>query len=135
MAEQGRPPDPNKKRYYCSCCGKTMGESEFYTSHRLDKYPTGKLKECRKCITRHVDNWDPQTYKWILEEVDVPYIPIEWNKLMIKYAQDPSKVTGMTIIGRYIGKMRLKQFKDFRYKDSEFLQSQVEQSIADSLKA
>lgn len=69
-----------------------------------------------------VDNWDPSTYKWILEEADVPYIPDEWNKLMRNYAQDPSKVTGTTIIGRYLAKMKLKKWKDYRWKDSEFLQ-------------
>ena len=105
---------PTQEKFYCSCCGRTMGKQEFYTSNNLDKYPReGKLTECRKCLTRHVDNWDPETYKWILEEVDVPYVPTEWNKLMMKYAKDPRKVTGTTIIGRYIGKMHLKQFKDY----------------------
>lgn len=37
-------------------------------------------------MTMMVDNWDPSTYKWILEEADVPYIPDEWNKLMRNYA-------------------------------------------------
>lgn len=125
-----------QEKFYCSCCGRTMGKQEFYTSNNLEKYPReGKLTECRKCLTRHVDNWDPETYKWILEEVDVPYVPTEWNKLMMKYAKDPRKVTGTTIIGRYIGKMHLKQFKDYRYKDSEYLQKMVEQEISDALKA
>ena len=125
-----------QEKFYCSCCGRTMGKQEFYTSNNLEKYPReGKLTECRKCLTRHVDNWDPETYKWILEEVDVPYVPTEWNKLMMKYAKDPRKVTGTTIIGRYIGKMHLKQFKDYRYKDSDYLQKMVEQEISDALKA
>jgi hypothetical protein len=28
----------------------------------------------------------------------------------------------MTILGRYLSKMKLKQFKDYRWKDNEFLQ-------------
>ena len=28
----------------------------------------------------HVDNWDPNTYLWIIQECDVPYVPEEWNK-------------------------------------------------------
>ena len=70
----------------------------------------------------HVDNWNPDTYMWILQEADVPYIPEEWNKLMASYAKDRSKVTGMTIIGRYLSKMKLKQFCDYRWKHTEFLQ-------------
>ena len=73
-------------------------------------------------MTMHVDNWNPDTYMWILQEADVPYIPEEWNKLMASYAKDRSKVTGMTIVGRYLSKMKLKQHKDYRWKDTEFLQ-------------
>jgi len=70
----------------------------------------------------HVDNWNPETYLWILQEVDVPYIPEEWYTLLSKYGKDRSKVTGMTIIGRYLSKMKLKQYKEYRWKDSDFLQ-------------
>ena len=68
----------------------------------------------------HVDNWNPDTYLWILQEADVPYIPDEWNKLMAKYARDPKKVSGTTILGRYLSKMKLKQYKDYRWKDTDF---------------
>jgi hypothetical protein len=30
----------------------------------------------------HVDNFKPDTYLWILQECDVPYVPEEWNKLL-----------------------------------------------------
>ena len=109
--------------YYCEKCNRTLNEKDFYSSHNLQKYPNdGKLNMCKKCLTMHVDNWNPDTYLWILQEIDVPYIPEEWNKLMASYARDPSKVTGTTIVGRYLSKMKLKQFKDFRWKDNDFLQ-------------
>ena len=111
------------KHYYCEKCNRTMGAEQFYTSNNLEKYPNdGKMPICKKCMTMHVDNWDPSTYMWILQEADVPYVPEEWNKLMASYAKDRSKVTGMTIIGRYLSKMKLKQHKDYRWKDTEFLQ-------------
>jgi hypothetical protein len=96
---------------------------EFYSSNNLEKYPNeGKLPQCKKCITAHVDNWNPDTYLWILEDLDVPYIPDTWNQLMNKYARDPSKtVTGMTIMGRYLSTMKLRQNKDYRWKDTEYL--------------
>lgn len=121
--------------YYCEKCGRTMAADQFYTSNNLIKYPNdGKLKQCKKCITMHVDNWNPDTYLWILEEVDVPYLPEEWNKLMASYAKDPSKVTGLTILGRYLSKMKLKQHKDYRWADTEHLQQLAQHKIEQAMK-
>lgn len=125
----------NDKLYYCEKCNRTMAEDQFYTSNNLEKYPNdGKLPQCKKCITMHVNNWDPATYLWILQEVDVPYIPEEWNKLMATYAKDKSKVTGMTILGRYLSKMKLKQYRDYRWKDTEFLQELANKKIEETMK-
>lgn len=112
-----------------------MGGDQFYSSNNLEKYPNdGKLPQCKKCITMHVDNWNPDTYLWILQECDVPYIPDEWNKLMMTYAKDKSRVTGTTILGRYLSKMKLKQFKNYRWKDTEFLQEMANKRIEDTMK-
>lgn len=121
--------------YYCEKCNRTMSAENFYTSNNLEKYPNdGKFKQCKKCLTMHVDNWDPDTYMWIIQEADVPYIPDEWNKLMASYAKDRSKVTGATILGRYLGKMKLKQFRDYRWKDTEFLQEMANKKIEETMK-
>ena len=118
--------------YYCKTCNRTMDETQFYTSRRLDRYPNdGKMPECKKCLTRHVDNWKPETFKWILEEIDVPYIEEEWTKLMSKYCTDPSKVTGMTILGRYLSKMKLQQFENYRWEDTETIQARLNASKAE----
>ena len=124
----------SRETYYCEKCNRTMGEENFYGSNNLEKYPDGKFKICKKCMTMHVDNWNPDTYLWILQEADVPYIPDEWNKLMASYARDKSKVTGMTIVGRYLGKMKLKQFKEYRWKDTEFLQEMANNKIEQTMK-
>ena len=89
---------------------------------------------CKKCVTAHVDNWNPDTYLWILQEIDVPYIPEEWNKLMESYARPGKKITGTTVIGRYLSKMKLKQFKDYRWKDSEFLQEMANKRMEETMK-
>ena len=123
------------KQYYCEKCNRTMGAEQFYSSNNLEKYPNeGKFLQCKKCITMHVDNWNPDTYLWILQEADVPYIPDEWNKLMAKYARDPKKVSGMTILGRYLSKMKLKQYKDYRWKDTDFLQELANNKIEQTMK-
>ena len=120
--------------YYCEKCNRTMSAEQFYGSNNLEKYPEGKLKQCKKCITMHVDNFNPDTYLWILQECDVPYIPDEWNKLLESYARDKSKLTGMTILGRYLSKMKLKQYRDYRWKDTEFLQEMANNKMEQAMK-
>ena len=126
--------DLENKSYFCEKCKRTMSADQFYASNNLDKYPNeGKLKQCKKCITMHVDNWNPETYLWILQECDVPYIPEEWHKLMSSYARDKSKVTGMTILGRYLSKMKLNQWKKYRWEDNEFLQEQADAKTRETM--
>ena len=120
--------------YYCKKCNRTMNGDQFYTSNNTEKYTNGgKLDQCKKCITMHVDNFKPDTYLWILQEIDVPYIPDEWNKLLVKYGKDKSKLTGMTILGRYLSKMKLKQHRDYRWKDSDYLQDMANHKIEQTM--
>ena len=123
-----------EQQYYCKKCNRTMSADQFYGSTNLAKYPEGKLDTCKKCISMHVDNWKPETYIWILQECDVPYVPDEWSKLLESYARDPSKVTGMTILGRYLSKMKLKQYKEYRWKDTEFLQELADNKLEQAMK-
>ena len=123
-----------KEQYYCKKCNRTMSAEQFYGSNNTEKYPEGKLDTCKKCITMHVDNWRPETYLWILQECDVPYIPDEWSKLLEGYAKDPDKLTGMTILGRYLSKMKLVQYKKYRWQDTEFLQQLADNKIEQAMK-
>ena len=128
-------PSPYAGLYYCEKCHKTKPEKDFYGSNNLAKYPNGgKLTQCKQCISMHIDNWNPDTYMWILEECDVPYIPTEWVGLLQKYAKDPAKVTGSTILGRYLAKMKLKQYRDYRWGDTDFLQELANQKIEATMK-
>ena len=122
------------EQYYCKKCNRTMGADQFYGSNNLEKYPNGKLDTCKKCITMHVDNFNPDTYMWILQECDMPYVPDEWHKLLEKYAYDRDKLTGMTILGRYLSKMKLKQHKDYRWKDTAFLQEMADTKKEQAMK-
>ena len=123
------------KLYFCKKCNRTMRGTEFYTSNNLEKFPNdGKLDQCKKCLTMHVDNYNPDTYLWIIQDIDVPWVPDEWNKLLAKYGQDKSKLTGMTILGRYLSKMKLKQYKDYRWKDTEHLREVANSKIEATMK-
>ncbi len=107
---------------FCEKCRKTMDESNFYTSKNIEKYPPdGRMNVCKKCLTMHVNSWEPSTFIGILKEVDVPYIDTEWNGLLDRYGKDPKKVTGVTILGRYLSKMKLKQFSHLNWDDTEQL--------------
>lgn len=103
-----------------------MDYTQFYISHNTEKYPPdGHFNECKKCLTRHVNNFDPETYLWILQEADVPYIESEWNKLLEKYGKEPEKLTGTTILGRYLSKMKLLQYKHLRWDDTQRLKEEA----------
>jgi len=122
--------------HYCEVCGKTMDEGQFYTSRNLEKYPDGgKLNQCKKCITMHVDNWDPETYKWILKEIDVPYVKEWWDSILEKNAVDGKKITGMTILGKYLSKMKLKQWNDKHWEDGPKIEEQILQEKVTKMKA
>ena len=109
-----------KIKHYCAKCGSLMDEKEFYVSRNKKKYPpNGRMDICKKCLTMHVDNWEPDTYKWILKEIDVPYIKSEWDALLEKYGQDPTKITGLSILGRYLSKMKLNQWNKYHWEDSD----------------
>ena len=107
----------------CTCikCKRTLADTKFYT------YKDGaKCELCKDCLTMHIDNWDPETFLWILEKFDLPYIESEWNILRDRaYAKDPHKMTGLSVIGKYISKMKLKQFKNYTWADSDRLNQEA----------
>lgn len=111
---------------YCKTCNRVMDIDKFYLSNNLNKYPEGVLDECKKCFTRHVDNWEPKTFIPLLKEIDIPYIKDEWDNLLLKFGQDPTKVSGTSIFGRYLSKMKLKQYRDYCFADSDKLNEQNE---------
>ena len=110
----------------CSKCGRTKEETMFYT------YKDGsKPSLCKQCTLMHVDIWDPNTFVWLLEEYDVPWLPWEWDSLREKaYAKNPNKKNDTTVFGKYLSKMKLKQFKDYGWKDTEELTKQHELAVA-----
>lgn len=107
--------------FYCEECNQLLDEKKFYYSNNLQKYPKGRLNICKKCITKNINNYNPETYLWILQECDVPYIPEEWNKLLCYCGKNESEISGMTILGRYLAKMKLKTFMNWRWADTQYL--------------
>lgn len=124
MAEELKGQTQDANGYcYCQRCGKKMRSVNFYS------YRDGsKLEMCKECLTAHVDNFDPDSFMWILEKIDVPYVPVEWNKLRDRaFAKNPKKVNGMSVIGKYLAKMRIKQWLKYRFADTEQIQKDMQQ--------
>ena len=106
----------------CQKCGRMKNaDTQFY------QYKNGEKTElCKDCLTMHIDNFNPETYLWLLEKMDVPYIPEEWNILRDRaFAKNPL-LNGMSVFGKYLSKMKLKQFKEYGWADTEKLNAERE---------
>ena len=103
----------------CEKCGRSRpATKEFFKMKTGDRYPM-----CKACLTEHIDNNDPTTFKWILEIFNVPYIEEVWfdlgNKILAK--QGPAKFGPGSVIGQYIRSMNMTQYRDYTYKDTDKL--------------
>ena len=103
----------------CSKCGRPKAEKEFF------KMKTGNRCDiCKPCLTEHIDNNKPETFKWIMEKFDVPYIERVWfdqcNKILAK------KGLNNFVIGQYIRTMNMAQFADYGYADTDHLNFEEE---------
>lgn len=110
----------------CEKCGRTKDQTMFYT------YKNGqKAQLCKECTLMHVNIWQPDTFVWLLERYDVPWLPWEWDSLREKaYAKDPNKKNNTTVFGKYLSKMKLKQFKPYGWADTQKLTEQHQKQMA-----
>lgn len=109
----------------CTKCGKMMDENtQFYTYKNGDK-----TTMCKKCLTMHIDNFNPETFLWLLQDMDVPYIEAEWNVLRDRaFAKNPN-LNGMSVFGKYLSKMKLKQWSQYGWNDTERLKVLNEEKL------
>lgn len=115
---------------YCTKCGKMQKDVQFYTYRNGDK-----TEMCKKCLTLHVDAFNPDTFLWLLEKLDVPYIEEEWNTLRDKaYQKDPTKVNSTSVFGKYLAKMKLVQWNKYHWKDTEKIKQEKEEIRENYLK-
>lgn len=115
---------------YCAKCGKMQKDVQFYTYRNGDK-----TEMCKKCLTLHVDAFNPDTFLWLLEKLDVPYIEEEWNTLRDKaYQKDPTKVNSTSVFGKYLAKMKLVQWNKYHWEDTEKIKQEKEEIRENYLK-
>lgn len=110
----------------CSKCGKAKKETEFF------KMKTGSRCDlCRTCLTAHIDNRNPDTFLWILEKFDVPYIEHVWIPMCNSiYMKDPAKFGPSSVMGRYLRTMNMQQYINYGYADTEKLSLAYKQEQA-----
>ena len=98
-----------------------MEDTKFYS-----KKDGQKFDMCKQCLTMHVDNFDPDTFLWILKELDVPWVPYFWNKIRDRqYTKHNGKLKGTSVIGKYLSQVKLKQYKNYTWETSQDLQKEV----------
>ena len=115
-------------KIFCEKCNKEMEDTNFYT------YKDGRKTElCKKCLTMHINAFDETTFLWVLEKMDLPYVPVEWNILRDKDYQKKGelKFDSSAVFGKYLSKMKLKQWKDYGWEDGPKLIAMAEEQIAE----
>lgn len=110
-----------KFRKQCAHCGKTKTNNDFF---QYRKGPDGEERYhdlCKLCLTRNIDNWDPDTFTWLMKDFDIPYIESEWIKTRDAACDKagPEGISGLSVFGKYLSKMKLKQWKDYHWSDTE----------------
>lgn len=74
----------------------------------------------------HVNIWKEDTFLWLIEKMDVPWVPTVWNSLREKaYKKNPSKKNDTTVFGKYLSQMKLNQWKKYGWADTEKAQQEA----------
>lgn len=115
----------------CKKCGRVLLDKEFY------KKKTGEpLDICKKCLTMHIDVFKPESFMWVLEKIDIPYIEEEFNATINKdYAKKGADgFNHAAAFGKYLSKMKLGQWNKYTYADTEKLKAEKEERLANTAK-
>lgn len=116
-------------RVVCSKCGKPKRPADYF------KLKNGQLCDmCKDCLCMYIDNQKPETFLWILEKFDVPYIEKVWIETYNKeYKNDPGKIGPRSVIGKYLRSMKMVQYRDYTYADSDKLNYKDQKSAAQAM--
>ena len=96
---------------FCDKCKRLEPETNFWKK-RNGNYHT----ICKSYYRDTIDPYDTSTFLPLLKELDIPYIPDEWNHV-IEWGNEKKK--SQSIIGRYIAKMNLAAFRGMTFQDTD----------------
>lgn len=109
----------------CEKCGKTKGEIEFFKKKDGERYPL-----CKHCLNYTIHTNQPETFLWILEKFNVPYIEGLWvattNDIYLKNPAKYGSPEFVPTLGTYLRKMNMVQYKKYGYEDSAQLSKEYD---------
>lgn len=110
----------------CIKCGIPRSYGNYYKLKMpTEDDPDGYMPLCKSCIEHVFKANEPATFIPILRYLDLPWIPTEYRKIYLAKAK-PGKPDNLAILGNYIVKMKLKQYKNYGFKDSDLAQDKFE---------
>ena len=109
----------------CSHCGKQQGIANYYKTKTTEIYEDGCLPVCKSCLENNFRATDPASFMHILKAIDVPWIPSEYRAIYNKNVK-PTAPNSISILGKYIMKMKLVQYKEFGFLQSKEAQEKYE---------
>ena len=89
-------------------------EEWFYKDKEGNIFPYWK-----EDIQRYIDPHKPSTFLFLLEELNIPFIELEWIRLLEK-AYNSCNITQsiQNVFGRYLALMKLKGYRSYRFEDT-----------------
>lgn len=101
----------------CINCGKNAWdwEKQFWQKNMGLKDRDPYCSYCKDCCCKTIKYGDINTFKPLCEELDIPFIKKEIELAL----RSRFTVRDKVVVGRYIAKMRLKNFYPFHYADSD----------------
>lgn len=110
----------------CVRCKKTYPLEKYYKTRTLEEYPDGYLPVCKSCLENTYKATDPASFMHILKAIDVPWVPSEYRTIYNKNVK-PNAPNSLSILGKYIMKMKLIQYNKYGFMDSAEAQEKYEQ--------
>ena len=121
-------------KHICPKCKKIYEETNYYRY----KNNTRCFDMCKKCLTENIDNFNPNTFLWLLKKFNIPFVEGEWNIIRdyICKKRPESIKDGRSVFGRYLERMKLKGWRGYSWKDTALLNGyERDQSALDGVPA
>ena len=99
----------------CAKCGRVKPETDFFKQRDGNRH-----RMCKDCLCQYIDNTKPETFLWILEDFDVPYVEKKWIQMTNEIYKKKGKLTSKSVLGTYLRTMmNMNQYKNLHYSDSD----------------
>lgn len=114
-----------KEKKVCARCSLNRNIADYYTTRLISgEEHDGRVDVCKTCIGNNFKVSDPGTFMHVLAAVDHPWLPIEFKAIAETYSTSINP-NNISILGRYISKMKLAQYNKYGFMDSDTLQAEL----------